>query len=331
MMLKEAITIGGLTLKNRLVMPPMATAKSTEGGLVTDALISYYGERAAGGDIGLIITEHMFISQQGKASSGQASLADDLAIEGLKRLTETIRRDGTRVFAQINHSGSTAPEDVTGMRCLGPSALKNPGIKQGFTAYTPREMTKEEIGETVDAYVRASKRALLAGYDGVEIHCAHGYLLNQFYSPLTNHREDEYGGTVKNRMRITLEVLRGVRAVWSGKGPVAVRLGAADYMEGGNTFADAAAAAKLLEENGCDLIDVTGGMTRFMIPGRSEPGYFRESAQAVKEAVSVPVILTGGIKKASEAEELLRSGVCDLTGVGRALLADKDWARKEMR
>ena len=331
MKLKETITIKNLTLNNRLVMPPMHTGKASEGGLVTDALLDYYASRAEGGDIGLIITEHTFVSQRGKASSGQLSLADERVIEGLKRLTEAIHRGGTKVFAQINHAGSSAQEHITGMRNIAPSAVLNPGVRKDYATVIPKEMTKADIEEVVEQYVLASGRALAAGYDGVEIHCAHGYLLNQFYSPLTNKRNDEYGGTIKNRLRITLEILRAVRTLWGEERPVAVRLGASDYMEGGNTFADGAEAAKLLEDAGCDLLDISGGMIRFTRPGHTEPGYFSESAEAVKKAVSIPVNLTGGVKTAAQAELLLQAGFCDMVGVGRAILADADWAKKEMR
>lgn len=331
MKLKEQITVRGLTMNNRLVMPPMYTGKSTEGGLITDSQLEYYGTRAEGGDIGLIITEHTFVSQRGKASSGQLSLADDRVIEGLRQLTEAIHRDGTKVFAQINHAGSAGQEHITGMRNIAPSAVLNPGVKKGFASVIPKEMTKADIAEVVDQYVLAAGRALAAGYDGVEIHCAHGYLLNQFYSPITNKREDEYGGSVENRLRITLEILRAVRSLSGEDRPVAVRLGASDYMEGGNTFEDGAAAAKLLEDAGCDLLDISGGMIRYTRPGHTEPGYFSESAAAVRKAVSVPVILTGGVNTAAQAETLLQAGFCDMVGVGRAILADADWAKREMR
>ena len=330
MLLKEPIQIGGLTLKNRLVMPPMASGKSSEGGLATDELLEHYGSRARGGDIGLIITEHAFVTQRGKASSHQLSMADDRVIEDLRRLTDLIHRDGTKVFAQINHAGASGQEHISGMRNIAPSAVLNPGVKKGFDSVIPRAMTREEIKEAEEAFIRASERALLAGYDGVEIHCAHAYLLNQFYSPVTNRREDEYGGTLENRIRITVEILRAVKEIWGGKGPVAVRLGAFDYMEGGNTEEDAAAAARILEENGCDLLDVTGGMCRYSRPGHSEPGYFSDASAVIRKAVSIPVNVTGGVKKASQAEELLLAGACDMTGVGRAILEDKDWAKKEM-
>ena len=179
-------------------------------------------------------------------------------------------------------------------------------------------------------FAAAAVRAKAAGYDGVEIHSAHGYFLNQFYSPLTNHRTDTYGGSPENRIRLHLEVIAAVRQAVGPDYPIALRLGGCDYMDGGSTVADAVAACKAFTEAGVDLLDLSGGMCSYTVPGRACPGWFRDQSEAVKAAVSVPVILTGGITPAQEAENLLREGAADLIGVGRAILRDHRWAEKEL-
>ena len=329
-MIREPLTIGTMTIKNRLVMPPMATYLCSDDGKVTDELLSYYSERAAGGSIGLIITEHSFFMKQGKAREKQLSIADDSDIEGLKRLTDVIHQNGTRAMVQLNHAGAGAPYSATGMPPVAPSSVILPTKPMVGDGTVPEELSKDQIALLVEEYARAAGRARAAGYDGVEIHSAHAYLLNQFYSPLTNFRTDEYGGRLENRLRIHTEVIQAVRSVVGNDYPIAVRLGGCDYMDGGNTFADSAKAAVLLENAGADMIDISGGMCRYTRVGHTEPGYFRETAAAVRPSVSVPVLLTGGIKTVEDAEKFLSAGDADLIGVGRELLKDAHWADRAM-
>lgn len=326
-LLKTPVQVGALTLHDRLVMPPMATAKSDENGLVTDALCAYYDEKTASGQIGLVIVEHSFIAPEGRASAGQLSLASDDTVEGLRRLTETIRKNGSKVFAQLNHAGGFTTPEVTGGPLLSASSIIVPG-----RATTPaRAMDADDLAHVVDCFAAAAKRAQAAGFDGVELHSAHGYLLNQFYSPLTNRREDAYTGrTLEGRIRLHLEVIAAVRAAVGADFPIALRLGACDYAEGGSTIADGAAAAAAFERAGVDLIDVSGGFCRYTHPTSTAPGYFADASAAIRAAVSVPVILTGGIHTAREAEALLAAQRADLIGVGRALLTDSDWPAREL-
>ena len=329
-MIREPLTIGTMKVKNRLVMPPMATYLCDEDGKVTDELLSYYSERAAGGNIGLIITEHSFFTKQGKAREKQLSIADDSDIEGLKRLTDVIHQNGTRAMVQLNHAGAGTFYSATGMPAVAPSRVILPTKPMVGDGNVPEELSKAQIARIVEEYAKAAVRAREAGYDGVEIHSAHAYLLNQFYSPLTNFRSDEYGGSLENRLRIHVEVIQAVRSAVGNDYPIAVRLGGCDYMDGGNTFADSAEAAALLEKAGVDMIDISGGMCRYTRVGHPEAGYFRETAAAVKQAVSVPVVLTGGIRTIEEAEQFLTAGDADLIGVGRELLKDAHWADKAM-
>ena len=316
MLLDQSIRIGTLTAPNRLVMPPMQTNK-TDRGHVTDELTAYYRERARKSRPGIIITEHSCISESGRAAPGQLSIADNDTAAEHRKLTDAIHEGGSLALVQLNHAGSNGVGDP-----VSAGVLRIPAKPLGKR---PRALSAEEIREIEEQFAAAAVRAVKAGYDGVEIHCAHGYLLNQFYSPLTNKRGDDYGGTLENRLRFTLETVDCVRRAIGGGIPLAVRLGGADYLPGGSTEEDAAAACRLLEAAGVDLLDLSGGMCFYMRPGHTEPGYFSTMSGKVKAAVSIPVLLTGGVKKAAEAEALLAGGKADLIGVGRALLKNAAW------
>ena len=320
MMITESLHMGLIDLKTRIVLPPMATEKS-EGGLVSDALCEYYRERARNPLIGLIITEHMYIASQGRASRGQLSIDADGAINGLKRLTDTIHDagNGIKVFAQINHAGGKADPELTGQETVSSSA-------QHFKYSESRELSADEIHRIAELFADAALRAKKAGYDGVEIHSAHGYLLNQFYSPLINRRRDEYGpDSMENRLRFHKEVLFRTRELVGDEFPIAVRLGGCDYQEGGSSEDDAAEASRLLYGYGADMIDISGGMNGYIIEGHDYPGYFKDMSKNVKEAVRIPVMTTGGVTRPEEAEELLSGGYADLIGVGRAIYKDAAW------
>lgn len=321
-LLFSPVTVGTLTLPNRLVMPPMATAKADEKGRVTQAVCDYYQERARYSKIGLIITEHSYVCLSGKAHPGQTSLAEDADLAAWHHLTDCVHREGVRIFAQLSHAGTAASSAVTGQLPMGPSAVCHPKQKQEV----PAEMAVQQIEEVTAAFGAAARRAREAGFDGVEIHSAHGYLLNQFYSPLTNHREDAYGTqSVENRTRFHREVLQAVRAAAGEDYPVSVRLGGCDYQSGGSTLEDCVEASRILEHNGADLLHLTGGMQGFVRPGHQEPGYFRDMSLAVKKEAAVPVLLTGGVTALSQAETLLEQGCADLIGVGRTIFKNPHW------
>lgn len=338
--LNTPIQVGKTLLPNRLVMPPMATARSTEQGEVTDDLCRYYAQRAQGGFVGLIITEHCYVSPEGKARPGQMSISRDSDIPGLTELAKAIHSaGGSRVFAQISHAGAAARREVTGLAPIGPSALLFAGpTPNGITfadetaeGERPRAMTGEDIARVTADFASAARRAKEAGFDGVEIHSAHAYLLNQFYSPLTNLRTDAYGGAgLEGRLRLHLEVLRAVRVAVGPDLPIALRLGACDYMPGGTTAQESAEAAALLEAAGLDLLDISGGLCSYTCPDTDAPGYFAPLSRAAKGRVGIPVLLTGGVKDPFAAERLLEEGSADLIGVGRPLMQDAAFAQKAM-
>ncbi len=314
---------GPLSLPNRLVMPPMGTEKADSSGQVNKEILDYYDEKTRGGYIGLVIVEHSYVSPEGKASPRQLSTADDPTIEGLKRLAGVIHANGSRAVVQINHAGSNTTDEVTGTTPLAPSAVRHPKRETN-----PRELTAAEIEDIIKAFGQAARRVKEAGFDGVEVHAAHGFLLNQFYSPLTNKRTDDYGGNLSNRIGLHLAVIESVRENVGEDYPLLLRLGASDYMEGGATIEDSKVAAGEFEKAGVDILDISGGLAGYSIPGLTGQGFFAPLTEAIKEKVSIPVILTGGITEARAAEELLARGKADLIGVGRAIFKDSSWARK---
>ena len=324
--LLKPLKVRSMNLANRLVMPPMATAKAEPDGKASPALLDYYEEKSRGGFLSLIIIEHSYITSEGKVKDNQLSVSDDAVIPGLRKLADVIHRNGSKTAMQINHAGSAAQKEVTGTIPLAPSATANP--RRGDM---PRELTRKDIGDIVNAFKDAGRRVREAGFDAVEIQSAHGYLLNQFLSPLTNKRTDEYGGVISNRIRIHLQVVQAVRTAVGPDFPIQVRLGVSDYTEGGTTIEDSKIAARAFENAGVDIIHVSGGFVGYTPPGLTGQGYFAPLSEAVKSAVSIPVILTGGITEAAAAEKLLTEQKADLIGVGRAILQDSTWAERAIK
>ena len=314
-MYKSEIKVRNCHLATRIVMPPMATGKS-DNGRITEAMIRYYADRSANPNVGLIVSEHSYVLKEGMASGHQVSIADDESIDGFRKLSEMVHAAGdTKLFVQISHAGGKA--DKVAGKILAPSAIE---YKNGMA----EELTQEMIEEIIEGFVKAAERVKKAGADGVEIHAAHGYLLNQFYSPLTNKRNDEYGcGSIENRTRIIVRIIQEVRKA-TGDFPISVRFGGCDYVEGGSTVEDSIQAAKLFEMAGADMLSISGGMNGFMRIDDKTPGYFRNVSAAVKKNVHIPVLLTGGVKNYEEAEKLLKEEAADLIGIGRALFAKAD-------
>jgi 2,4-dienoyl-CoA reductase-like NADH-dependent reductase (Old Yellow Enzyme family) len=323
--LLSPLSFAGLTLRNRIVMPPMFSGFATPQGEVTGRIVDYHRARAAAGTA-LIIVEHTYVHPWGRISDTQMGVHDDAMIPGLARLADALRREGAVSCLQLAHAGASTTAAVIGRPPVGPSSLRHPFERDVDPA---EAATLAEIEQIVKAFGDGAARAREAGFDAVQIHSAHGYLLSQFLSPLTNHREDEYGGSDQNRRRLHLEVLAGVRARVGGRFPVFVRLGVHDEALGGLQINEAVQAAMHLADRGVDLIDVSGGLqgSRPAIVVIRGPGWFVPYAEAVKAAVRVPVLVTGGFTDPVHADRVVREGRADLIGVGRAMLNDSGWAR----
>jgi NADPH2 dehydrogenase len=296
-------------------MPPMQSGRASFEGAVTNRLVNFYVKRSP--FVGLPIVEHAYVSLAGKLSLKQLGIYDDALIPGFEKLATAIHQVGAPAVLQITHAGGVANKKVINTQPAGPSA-------QGKM----RELQKTEIEAIAEEFVLAAKRAVKAGFDGVELHGAHGYLLCQFFSPLLNKRSDEFGGSLENRMRFPLLVAEKVRAGLKGK-LLLYRLGADDLAPNGIQIADSAKFALKLEQAGVDIIDVSGGMCGAE-PKQLEKvkGYFIPQAHEIKKAVKVPVVGVGGITAATYADNLVKEGTVDLVAVGRALLKDSDWAEK---
>jgi 2,4-dienoyl-CoA reductase-like NADH-dependent reductase (Old Yellow Enzyme family)/thioredoxin reductase len=330
--------LGGLTLKNRLAMSQMTMNYATEEGLVTDKLIAHYRERAKGG-VGLIFVEGTYFTPEGKGYVRQLGISSERHVEGLKRLTDAVHelKNDTRIFLQIHHAGGRVSSKISGMEPVAPSAVPAyPG------AETPRALTRDEIARLVEAHVDAAGRAKAAGFDGVDIHCAHGYLVPAFFSPITNRRTDEYGGALAGRTRFLTDIIRGIRTRL-GKGfPLTIKISGDEYIEGGLGIPAMIEIARLAQEAGIDGLIVSAGTVggqKFedlaeahkvmrTLPMMTEPGCLVPIAAEFKKALIIPVVAVGRINSAALAEEILSQGKADIAAIGRALLADPELPRK---
>jgi len=325
----------GRILNSRIVMAPVATQYANCQGHVTSWHHEYYRRRAHAGGLGAIVVEHAFVHPQGRLTPKQLGIYDDGCVPGLSSLVQCIREassDGAVLLLQLSHAGSSAfPCDLQ-EGVFAPSPLVHPGHKRfNNTGIVPRELSVDQIDAVVDSFVRAALRARCAGFDGVEVHAAHGYLLDQFYSPLTNMRNDAYGAqSVENRARLTCRVVRAVRDALGPNGIVAVRVGPHDYRDGGADVSEAPLYARLLEAAGADVLDVSGGLFNFGTHDTRPPGFFRAASKLVRDAVGIPVLTAGGVHYPHHAEWLLETGACDLVGVGRALMRQPDWAARAL-
>jgi 2,4-dienoyl-CoA reductase-like NADH-dependent reductase (Old Yellow Enzyme family) len=321
--LLSPLDLPGLTVRNRIVMPPMWSGQAGPDGFVTPSIIEYHRRRAAAG-CGLVIVEHAFVHGRGRHTPTQIGVHSDATVDGLSRLAAAIRREGAAACLQISHAGSRTSGKLLGLRPVAPSAVRHPYEPEGDI---PEALTPAMLPDIVRAFGDAAERARAAGFQAVEVHAAHGFLLSQFLSPLTNRRDDEYGGPVENRCRLHLEVLKEVLSRVGTECPVFVRLGAHDETPGGLELSDACQAARWLAEAGASLIDVSGGLQGSRGVGKGA-AYFVPYSQAIKAVVSVPVLVTGGFAEPDLADRAVREGWADLVGVGRAMLNDADWARK---
>ena len=321
MKITDPIRIHTLTVRNRIVKAPCDTAGAANGA--PDAnMAEHYRQRSRG--TGLVIVEHERILPDGMAHARQLSIDNDNLIGAYRKLTNAVHSEEAVVFAQLSHAGARAKD--SGLPVIAPSE------KTIWSDCSPKAMDEEDIRRVINGFAAAAVRARNAGFDSVQVHGAHGYLLSEFYSPLTNHREDAYcGSTLEGRTRLHCDVLRAVRQAVGDGYPVAIRFGACDFMEGGSAIEEIPEAVRAFEQAGADLIDISGGLRGFMRPGMTGPGYFRDLSSLAKSAVSIPVVLTGGVTSGEQMEQLLEEGAADLIGIGRALLNDPDWSVNAIR
>ncbi|QFT89648.1 NADPH dehydrogenase [Bacillus sp. THAF10] len=309
-------TIKGVTLKNRIVMSPMCMYSShNEDGHVEDWHFTHYVSRAVG-QVGLIMVEATAVQPQGRISAQDLGIWSDEHVAGFHELNKQINAHGAKTAIQLAHAGRKAMVDGD---IYAPSALAfNEKMR------TPVEMTQEDIQETVAAFVEGAKRSKAAGFDIIELHGAHGYLINEFLSPLTNRREDQYGGSAENRYRFLREIIDGVNAVWDG--PLFVRVSANDYHPEGLTAEDYVTYAKWMKEQGVDLVDVSSGA---VVPAAIDvfPGYQVAFAETIKAGANIDTGAVGLITSGLQAEEILRNNRADLIFVARELLRDPYWPK----
>lgn len=315
--LLEPFDLKTLRLRNRIVMAPMLSRLCNLHGTVSPKLIDYYAERAKGG-VGLIITEYCYIDErESKANHGQLGVYGDQLIAGLGDLAEAIQEWGAKVILQMCHAGRNSSMKFTGRQPIAPSSMLN---HRGEWA---RAMTLEEIETTIESFTEAACRAKTAGFDGIELHGAHGYLMAQFLSPFTNHRADLYG---KDRGLFALKTLDRIRSKVGGDYLVGYRISAEEFIEGGVTLEEAKSLAKKLEGKGIDYIHVSAGVNEtgqhYVTPNYLPRGYLLHLAEGIKSVVKVPVIAVGAIHDPQLADETLRKKRADLIAMGRALIAD---------
>lgn len=321
--------IGTMTVKNRGVMAPMGSNLAGNDGNATERQIKYYQERAKGG-IGMIVNEYTGVDDvDSMPSMNYYRVAGDQNIAAAEALVDAVHMYDCRIVAQLHHAGSTSNPAYTGRDNIAPSAVP---IADGKPV--PREMTQEDIKRVQGKFIDAAVRCQKAGYDAVELHGAHGYLLTQFFNRYYNRRTDEYGGSVENRCRFIAEIIAGIREKLGPKYPVLVRM-CGDEMtpiEGFFDLEEGIQIAKYLESLGIDAIDISMGSSRNADancePFSYRPGWKKHVAKAYKEALNIPVIATNTIKNPDFAERLLEEGVCDFVAMGRSQLADPEFMNK---
>ena len=309
--------IKDMILKNRIVMPPMCMYCAPENGMATKWHVIHYATRAVGGT-GLIIVEATGVSPEGRLTSNDLGIWDDSHVDGLSQIVQAVHECGAKIGIQLNHGGRKC--EAKGVEIEAPSPIPfNEGDKP------PREMSVRDIADTVGEFRSAAVRAKKAGFDLIQIHAAHGYLLNEFLSPLTNHREDEYGGNPENRVRILGEVIDAVREVWPAEKPLEVRVTAEDYQEDGNHAEDLGVLLNLVKAKGIDSVNVsTGGLVS--VEPKAYPGYQVPQAVTIKEMTGLPVAAGGLLSDVNTINDILLQDKADMVYLGRELLRNPYWA-----
>lgn len=329
----ETSKINSMRLSNRFVRSATWEGMAADDGACTPSFKDFYAQLAKGG-VGLIITSHTFVRTDGQGTPRQLGIHKDELIPGLQDLTRAIHAYDSRVAVELSHAGILTNEKLTGQAPMAVSA------EQDFTQSPVKELTVEDIHGIADAFGEAAGRAKAAGFDAVQIHGAHGFLMNQFLSPAFNKRSDDYGGSIQNRARALLETLGKIRAAVGGDFPVLVKLNSEDFIDGGLTLADAVVVGQMLQAEGIDAIEISGGTVvtgdhcRKDIDSEEKEAYWRKGARAFREKLDVPLILVGGVRSFPLAEQLVDGGYADYISMSRPFIREPDlvnrWASGDL-
>ncbi len=335
MKLFSPFEIKSIKMKNRIVRSATYEKMADEDGFITDRLINLYVTLAKGG-VGLIITGNVLVHTSGRSAPKILCIHNDFYIEGLKKLTQAVHESDGKIVIQLSHGGrQCASIFLYGAKPVAPSAVYEPVYK-----VMPRELTQEEIWEIIESFGKAARRAKEAGFDGVQIHGAHGYLVNQFLSPYTNRRNDYWGGDEERRFHFLEEVYNSIRDNVGYDYPVMIKLNACDFIKGGLTLEESLKIAKRLENLGIDAIEVSGGIVeskaeerpvRVKIDSKEKEAYFRAFSKEFKKVLKVPIMLVGGIRSRTTAEDILEKNDADLISLSRPLIREPDLPKKWLK
>jgi 2,4-dienoyl-CoA reductase-like NADH-dependent reductase (Old Yellow Enzyme family) len=330
----QATTMMGMKLANRFVRSATWEGLAADDGTCTPELKALYVELAKGG-VGLIITSHTYVRRDGMGSPRQLGLSDDTFIPGLRELTDAIHRHNGRVAVELSHAGILSNPKVTGLTPLVLSKV------DGYAGSEGRVMTVEDIQAMIEAFGQAARRAKEAGFDAIQIHGAHGFLVNQFLSPAFNKRTDAYGGPIANRTRAVLEILAKMKSYVGNDFPILIKMNSEDVMEGGLTVDDSLQAARMLQDAGIGAIELSGGTVvtgdhcRKDIDSEEKEAYWRKAAKVFKERLAVPLILVGGVRSLQLAEKLYAEGYADYFSMSRPFIREPGlvarWAAGDWR
>ncbi len=321
----EAGMINGMELANRFVRSATWEGMATDDGAVTPQLMGTMTTLARAG-VGLIISSHAYVRPEGQASPWQLGIYRDELIPGLQAMCTAVHELGGRIVMQLAHAGNFASETIIGEPPLVVSDY------EGLADAPRREMTVQDIADLVDAHAQGARRAQAAGFDGVQIHSAHGYLLSQFLSPIYNRRKDQHGGDITNRARIHVEICQAIRQALGKDYPLLIKMNCQDFTENGLSLEDSMQAAGLLARAGFDAIELSGGLLtskrlspcRLGINAPEKEAYFRKQAQAFKQEIGIPLLLVGGIRSPAVAEELVEQGAADYISMSRPFIREPD-------
>ena len=321
------LTLRGVTLRNRIAMSPMCMYSCGEDGLATDFHLAHLVARAVGG-AGLVMTEAAAVEARGRISTSDLGIWNDAQVEPLARIVRLGKAQGAVMCTQLAHAGRKAWSPTKG---VGPAAAVAPSaIPFDADWTTPRELSTAELDGIVSAFRAAAQRAVQAGFDAVEVHGAHGYLLHEFLSPIANHRTDEYGGSLENRARLLLRVVDAVREALSETRAILVRLSCTDWIEGGLTIEDQAQVARWLKAHGVDLLDCSSGAITSFVPPVG-PGYQVPFAEKIRREAGIATMSVGLITTPEMAEEIVRNGRADMVALGREFLRSPYWPLQAAR